>query len=171
MLNKLLRVVYLLTLNKIPCKNSSKTSINKIKVFYLKYLFNCIGRDVNIRNNLNFVSGKNIRIGNNSGIGKNCFIDDRGIVNIGSDVLMADDVMIYTSNHRTNRNQKIILQDFEILDVRIKDDVWIGARVIILPGVIIGRGAVIGAGAVVTKDVEDYSIVGGVPAKVIGMRK
>jgi maltose O-acetyltransferase len=53
----------------------------------------------------------------------------------------------------------------------IDDDVWIGARVIILPGVHIGTGAVIGAGAVVTKDVPAYAVVGGNPARVIKMRK
>ena len=55
--------------------------------------------------------------------------------------------------------------------VLIADDVWIGARVIILPGVRIGTGAVIGAGAVVTKDMPDYSVVGGNPARVLKMRK
>ena len=55
--------------------------------------------------------------------------------------------------------------------VTIGNDVWIGMRSIIMPGVTIGNGAVIGAGAVVTKDVPDYAIVGGVPAKVIKYRK
>jgi maltose O-acetyltransferase len=55
--------------------------------------------------------------------------------------------------------------------VIIEDDVWIGARVIILPGVKIGKGSIVGAGAVVTKDVEPYSIVAGVPAKLIRKRK
>ena len=53
----------------------------------------------------------------------------------------------------------------------IEDDVWIGARVIILPGVHIGTGAVVGAGAVVTKDVPDYAVVGGNPARILKMRK
>ena len=55
--------------------------------------------------------------------------------------------------------------------VIIGDDVWIGTRVIILPGVRVGTGSIIGAGAVVTKDVPDYAIVGGVPAKIIKFRK
>ena len=58
----------------------------------------------------------------------------------------------------------------EVAPVVIGDDVWIGSRVIILPGVKIGNGSVIGAGAVVTKDVEPYSVVGGVPAKLIRRR-
>ena len=58
----------------------------------------------------------------------------------------------------------------KIKPVIIGDDVWIGGRVIILPGVTIGNGAIVGAGAVVTRDVPEYAIVGGVPAKVIKMR-
>ena len=54
--------------------------------------------------------------------------------------------------------------------VTIESDVWIGARVIILPGVTIGKGAILAAGAVVTKDVPDYAVVGGVPAKVLKYR-
>ena len=55
--------------------------------------------------------------------------------------------------------------------VTVSSDVWIGARVIILPGVTIGQGAIIAAGAVVTKDVPPFSVVGGVPARVIKFRK
>ena len=59
----------------------------------------------------------------------------------------------------------------EVDPIVIEDDVWIGARVIILKGVTIGKGSIIGAGSVVTKDVEPYSIVGGNPAKLIRKRK
>ena len=55
--------------------------------------------------------------------------------------------------------------------ITIGDDVWIGRRVMLLPGVSIGKGAVIGAGAVVTKDVPEFAVVGGVPAKIIKWRK
>ena len=62
-------------------------------------------------------------------------------------------------------------QGSRIAEVVIGNDVWIGMRVIIMPGVKIGNGVVIGAGAVVTKDVPDFAIVGGVPAKIIRYRK
>jgi len=86
---------------------------------------------------------------------------------IGSHVSLASSVLIYNSEHKIND------EDFGASEepVEIGDYVFIGPRAIILPGVKIGKGAVIGAGAVVTKDVPDFAIVGGVPAKVIGERK
>ena len=61
-------------------------------------------------------------------------------------------------------------QGMRVSEVIIGNDVWIGMRVIIMPGIKVGNGVVIGAGAVVTKDVPDYAIVGGIPAKIIGER-
>lgn len=84
---------------------------------------------------------------------------------------MGPEVMIYTANHNIARNLKIIEQGMDVKPVRIENDVWIGSRAIILPGVTIKKGAVIAANAVVSKNVEEYEIVGGVPAKKIGQRK
>lgn len=67
-------------------------------------------------------------------------------------------------------NVPMAMQGLENLPVTVGDDVWIGSRVMILPGVKIGKGSIIGAGAVVTKDIPEYSIVGGVPAKLIRSR-
>ena len=93
-------------------------------------------------------------------------MDGRDKLFIGDHVDIASEVMIYNAEHDVQSN------DFRAVKkpVEISDYVFIGPRAIILPGVKIGKGGVVGAGAVVTKDVEDYSIVGGVPAKEIGQR-
>lgn len=106
----------------------------------------------------------------NSSIGVNCELD--GPVAIGANVMMGPEVVIYTRNHKHNRKDiPMIQQGYEnCKPVVISDDVWIGRRVIILPGVRVGTGSILAAGAVVAKDVEPYTIVGGVPAKIIGKR-
>ena len=111
-----------------------------------------------------------ISIGNNSGIGINAFI--QGPSSIGDYVLMGPDVQIYTRNHKYDRVDIPMYNqgESEIKKVNIGNDVWIGSRAIILPGVTIGDGAIIGAGSIVTKNVEPYAIVGGNPAKVIKYR-
>jgi maltose O-acetyltransferase len=96
----------------------------------------------------------------------------RGTITIGADVMMGPDVVILTTNH-IFENTDIPMDQQGIaneLPVTIEDDVWIGTRVIILPGRHIGRGSIIGAGSVVTKDIPPFAIVGGNPAKVIRYR-
>lgn len=108
-----------------------------------------------------------VSIGKGCVIGQNAFLDGRDRLTIGNFVDIASDVMIYNSQHDIND------EDFKAITkpVEIGDFCFIGPRAIILPGVKIGKGAIIAAGAVVTKDVADYSIVGGVPAQVIGERE
>lgn len=91
---------------------------------------------------------------------------------IGSHVMMGPEVYIYTQNHNFSRIDIPMDQQgwTEEKPVTIDDDVWIGARVTILPGVIIGKGSIIGASAVVTKDVPPYSVVAGNPAVVVKKR-
>jgi len=126
-----------------------------------------IGRGSTIHMWANFFMPKNIKIGNDSIIGNNAFLDGRAPLVIGNHTDIASEVMIYNSEHNINSI------DFSAREekVEIGDYCFIGPRVIILPGVKIGKGCVIGAGAVVTKDVTDFSVVGGVPAEVIGERK
>lgn len=110
---------------------------------------------------------RNISVGDGTIVGYGVFIDGRDKVRIGNHTDIASEVMIYSSEH------DIHASDFAPIsaEVKIGDYVFIGPRVIILPGVKIGDRAVVAAGAVVTKDVEPGEIVGGVPAKVIGERK
>lgn len=165
---KIIKATYLLTINKIPHSHNSKITLIKNKI--LKYLFKEISISSNIRPNIKFVNGNNISIGNNSGIGENSFIQDIGQVKIGDNVLMGPDIMIFTANHSIEKSKLINEQGYIVKDVKIENDVWIGARSIILPGVTVGQGSIIAAGSIVTKDIDEYSIVGGNPARFIKKR-
>lgn len=125
-----------------------------------------IGAGTSIHIGCRFFSLKNIEIGEDSIIGYSAFFDGRAPLIIGNHVDIASEVMIYNSEHDINSEEF----SATLSPVEIGDYAFIGPRVIILPGVKIGRGAVVGAGAVVTRDVPDFSVVGGVPAKVIGER-
>ena len=141
----------------------------KIRAFCCRRIFKSFGKNVNIEHGVFFGSGREIEIGNNSGIGTNCRI--AGPLSIGCDVMIAPNVSIYTRNHETeNIYRPMRLQTAPLKKVTIGDDVWIGANAIILPGVTIGNGCIVAAGAVVTKDVPDYAVVGGNPAKIIKTR-
>lgn len=113
-----------------------------------------------------FYDPTGITIGKDSIVGDHAFLDGRSAIKIGQHTDIASEVMIYNSEH------DLAEEDFSatLAPVEIGDYVFIGPRAIILPGVTIGRGAVVAAGAVVTKDVANFAIVGGVPAKVIGER-
>jgi len=115
----------------------------------------------------NFFDPAGIVIGEDTIVGDHVFLDGRAPLVIGNHVDIASSVMIYNSEHDLEK------EDFSARTepVEISDYVFIGPRVIILPGLKIGKGAVIAAGAVVTKDVPEFMIVGGVPAKEIGERK
>lgn len=141
----------------------------RIRGFLCKRIFKKSGRNINIEHGAFFASGRDIEIGDNSGLGLNCRIT--GPLKIGSYVMMGPDVMIFTQNHKNDRlDIPMMLQTDPKRPVVIGDDVWIAARAIILPGVTIGKGSIIGAGAVVTKDVPEYAVVGGNPARVIRYR-
>lgn len=118
-------------------------------------------------------AGSNVSIGDGVRI-----MSTRANVIIGNDVMFGPDVTVITGDHRTDILDRPMsaVRDSEKLpendqDVVFEGDNWIGAGAIILKGVRVGNGAVIAAGSVVTKDVPPFSIVGGVPAKVLGFRK
>lgn len=130
-----------------------------------------IGKGSTIHMNAVFYYPPNISIGNDTIIGERVVLDGRDKLIIGDHVDIASEVMIYNSEHNINDENFAGVENVVKAQVKIEDYVFIGPRVIILPGVTIKKGAVVGAGAVVTKDVEEFKIVGGVPAKEIGQRQ
>lgn len=142
----------------------------KIRYFVCKKMFFSCGINVDIGNNVTFFNSRKIEIGSNSGLGAYSAI---GSVKIGDFVMMGTNCLLISQNHLFNDTKiPICRQGFdEDKPIVIEDDVWIGSRVIILPGVKVHKGAIIGAGSVVTKDVMPYNIVAGNPARIIRNRR
>ena len=116
--------------------------------------------------------GIGLTIGNNVGIAQNCFIQVRGEITIGSNVIFGPGVSIFSENHLfTDPDIPVVEQGEARKGVIIEDNVWIASGAIILDGVRIGKNSIIAAGSVVNKNVPEYSVVGGVPAKIIKSRK
>lgn len=113
-----------------------------------------------------FFTGRKIKIGANTPIGRRSYIDGRAQLTIGENVSISPDVQIITAQHDINDPSFKLIK----APVTIEDYVWIGTRALILPGIHVGKGAVIAAGAVVTRDVPPFTVVGGVPAKPIKKR-
>ena len=109
-----------------------------------------------------------LKIGNNFSATRNLTIQCCNKIVIGNDVLIASNVFICDYNHGINNTEGSYRDNCLVFkDVTISDGVWIGQGVYILPGVHIGKNAIVGAGSVVTKDIPDYSMAVGNPAKVV----
>lgn len=152
-------------------KSNSRISLGsrKIRSFLIRgFVEGTIGSNVNIQRRVTL--SHRFSIGNNSGVGYNSVI--QGGVTIGENVMIGPECYIYTQNHRHDDIViPMIQQGYEIEEpVIIKDDVWIGSRVTILPGIVIESGAIIGAGTVVTKDVPPFAVFCGNPGHVVKMR-
>lgn len=116
--------------------------------------------------------GAGLEIGNNVGIAQNCFIQVRGKVSIGNDVIFGPGVYLFSENHKfDNPDLPVVVQGETRKGVVVEDGVWICSRAVILDGITIGKNSIVAAGSIVNRDVPAYSIVGGVPAKVIKVRK
>lgn len=133
-----------------------------------------VSENAQISNGAQLVAQRgSIQIAESVFIGSWTTITSKASVTIGRNALIAERVTIRDQDHAIHGDVNIPINQagFEVAPIVIGDDVWIGAGAVILKGVTIGRGAVVAANAVVNRDVAEYEIVGGVPAKHIGFRK
>ncbi|WP_433959209.1 sugar O-acetyltransferase [Cytobacillus horneckiae] len=145
--------------------DSLETDDNK-RLEILKELFGSTGRNFYIEPTFRCDYGYNIHIGENFYANFDCVFLDVSEIQIGNNCFIAPGVHIYTATHPLEANERISGAEYGI-PVKIGDNVWIGGRAIVNPGVQIGNNVVIASGAVVTKDVPDNVVVGGNPAKII----
>ncbi len=131
-----------------------------------------VGDEAKIARFCTFKAGPgNIDIGEGANFGPFCLVSGYGGVEIGKYTQIASHVVILSYTHDMDKSMPIKFQETPLKKVTIQEDVWVGAQVVVLPGVTIGTGSIIGAGAVVSKDIPEYSIAAGVPAKVVGKRE
>lgn len=161
--------IYYLIAKHLPRSYSGfRIGQTQLRRFCGKLMLAHCGVKVNIEHNAMFSS--RVSLGDYSGIGVNAKI--YGTCTIGNYVMMGEDCTIISRNHRFERlDIPMMHQGFEEeRPVHIGNDVWIGDKVTILPGVNIGNGSIIAAGSVVTHNVPDYGIVAGVPARLLRFR-
>lgn len=146
--------------------NQTTETDGELRTKVLKELLGSTGVDLSMEPNIHFDYGYNIHVGEHFYTNFNCTILDVCEVRIGDNCLMGPDVHIYTATHPLNPFERITGAEYG-KPVNIGNNVWIGGRAVINPGITIGDNVVIASGAVVTKDVPDNMIVGGNPARII----
>lgn len=150
-------------INSFLCNFPSK----RFRFWCLKLMGMNLHKDVRFYTGFHIRNPKGITIGSGVNIGPNVLLDGRKGLTIGRNAVIAYEAIIWTLNHDYN--------DIHFCGkgapVEIGDYAWICSRSIVLPGIKIGEGAVVASGAIVTKDVPPYSIVAGVPAKIVGQRE
>jgi acetyltransferase-like isoleucine patch superfamily enzyme len=139
---------------------------HKVRIGTMKLLGMKIPWSVGLYTGCEIRNPKGIQIGKGTVIGNRCLLDGRRGIVIGEKVNISPEVFVWTLHHDYNDPGFVQIGD----SVKIDNYAWICSRAIILPGVHIGEGAVVASGAVVTKDVEPYTVVGGIPAKKIAER-
>lgn len=157
--------------------NSLSYERKEEKQAILKEMFGSIGTTVSVGHSFLCDYGCNTHIGNNVTVNMGCTFVDCNRITIGSNVLIAPNVQIYTATHPIDLNERLTpsettegvhyIRHTYALPVTIGDGCWIGGGVVILPGVTIGKGSVIGAGSVVTKDIPANCLAAGNPCRVI----
>ncbi len=145
---------------------------NRIKSFLLRRRGASIGKQVKMWRDVWVADPKNLVIGDNVTIGKSAMLISVDKIHIGNRVMIGHGSQLITAGHGIPDEQgKMRTADPVTAPITIADDAWLGASAIILPGVTVGEGAIVAAGAVVTKSVEPFTVVGGVPASVIRHRE
>lgn len=138
-----------------------RVPVHRVRLFVYRHVFKVsIARGASVHWRTVFFAPEGVKIGRNSIIGNDCFLDGRSGIDIGENVNIGGHVQIYTLEHAPDS------EDFGTQGgpVVVGDRAYIATRATVLPGVTIGEGAVVAAGAVVTRDVPPYTVVGGVPA-------
>ena len=149
-----------------------KKFINYVNTTTLIFSINNIGTGNIFDDNIIVNRPENLKIGNNNFFGKNVYFIAHGKIEIGNECSIAADCKFISRNHISkDKNIPINKQPYEYKAIKIGDDCWFGYNVIVLPGVTLGRGCVAAAGSVITKSFQDYSIIAGVPAKLITQRE
>jgi len=132
------------------------------------------GDDVRISPTASFRNGERISLGSRCHVGDRCSLwagDTSGRILVGEDALLGPGVFVTASNYVVPRGQPVIGQPHDEHDVRIGARTWLGANVVVLPGVDIGDGCVVGAGSVVSRSLPAEVVAVGVPARVVRERR
>jgi len=170
MFRKIAFIIYYLFISWLP-NTKYVGCFNQVRVWYVAKVLKLM----EFHSQTIFENGVYLSDGRNISIGKHCHINEGVFIQgalIGDHVMIAPNVVILNNSHNHARTDIPMIKQgmVENNNPIIGNDVWIGRSSIILGGVVIGEGVIIAAGAVVTKDVEPFLIVGGVPAKVISSR-
>lgn len=152
-----------LFLNRIVSSFPSQT----FRIIMLRIMGAKIPMSTAVYGGIEYRNPKGLKVGEGTALGHRAILDARMGLNIGKSVCFGTEVMIWSLHHDYNDINFCAIGG----EVNIGDFVWLGSRCIILPGISIGKGAIIAAGAVVTKDVPNFAVVGGVPAKIIAERE
>jgi acetyltransferase-like isoleucine patch superfamily enzyme len=171
------KAIYILATALVACFETFVTSLPNqgpfpsLRLWYWRRRGYRFSKECFIARNVYFLGA--VSLGEGSSISNNCFLNgSKAGIHIGAKVMIAPNCVLVAFDHGYHDLEiPMIDQKFEDAPIVIEDDVWIAANCTITRGVRLGRGCIVGANCVVTHDVEPYSIVGGVPARVIGTRK
>ena len=156
--------------NKLANRSASTFDCSLREQFYKHSCKSC-GSDICVLPNVRICYAKNITLGDRVYINTNTLIVAKAEISIGNDVLIGPNTIINSGMHNyKDAHTAIGKQGHTHKPIIIEDDVWIGANVVIMPGVVLGKGCVVGANSFVNKSVEQYAVVAGSPAKKISAR-